>query len=92
VHAYPVTGRRGRLVKLTYRVRDNSGQTTEQISIHRGGSLLKKLGRTLRPTEDSVVYWLAWRAPRGRLLGRFCVRAADGAGNASTSCASLKIR
>jgi hypothetical protein len=54
--------------------------------------LLKKLGRTLRPTEDSVVYWLAWRAPRRRLLGRFCVRAADAAGNAATSCATLKIR
>jgi subtilisin family serine protease len=92
VHAYPVTGRRGRMVKLTYRVRDNSGQTTEQVSVYRGRLLLKKLGRRLRPTEDTVVYWLAWRAPRLRLLGRFCVRAADGAGNASTSCATLKIR
>ncbi len=26
------------------------------------------------------------------LLGRFCVRAADGAGNVSTNCTSLKIR
>jgi len=92
VHAYPATGRRGRMVKLTYRVRDDSGQTTEQVSVYRGRSLVKKIGRTLRPTEDSIVYWLAWRAPRRRLLGHFCVRAADGAGNASTSCASLKIR
>jgi hypothetical protein len=80
------------MVKLTYRVRDDSGQTTEQVSVYRGRSLLKKLGRTLRPTEDSVVYWLAWRAPRQRLLGRFCVRAADAAGNAATSCAALRIR
>jgi len=80
------------MVKLTYRVRDDSGQTTEQVSVYRGRSLVKKIGRTLRPTEDSIVYWLAWRAPRRRLLGHFCVRAADGAGNASTSCASLKIR
>ena len=92
VHAYPATGRRGRMVKLTYRVRDDSGQTTEQVSVYRGRSLVKKIGRTLRPTEDSIVYWLAWRAPRRRLLDHFCVRAADGAGNASTSCASLKIR
>ena len=53
---------------------------------------IKKLGRTLRPTEDSVVYWLTWRAPRRRLLGRFCVRAADGAGNTSISCAALRVR
>lgn len=91
VHAYPVRGRRGRTVKLTYRVRDDSGQTSEQVSVYRGRSLLKRLGRTLRPTEDSVVYWLTWRAPRRRVLGRFCVRAADVAGNAASSCASLRI-
>jgi thermitase len=92
VHAYAVTGRRGRLVKLTYRVRDDSGQTTEQVSVYRGRSLVKRLGRTLRPTEDAVVYWLPWRAPRQRILGHFCVRAADAAGNASTSCAGLRVR
>jgi len=43
----------------------------------------------LRPTEDGVVYGLSRRAP---LLGRFCVRAADAAGNAATSCATLRIR
>jgi len=80
------------VVKLTYRVRDNNGQTTGQVSVYRGRLLLKRLGRTLRPTEDTVDYWLAWRAPRLRLLGRFCIRATDGAGNAASSCASLRIR
>jgi len=80
------------MVKLTYRVRDDSGQTTEQVSVYRGRSLVKRLGRTLRPTEDAVVYWLAWRAPRRRLIGHFCVRSTDGAGNASTSCAALRVR
>jgi hypothetical protein len=92
VHAYRVTGRRGRAAKLTYRVRDDRGETTEEVSVYRGRSLVTRLGRTLRPTEDTVVYWLAWRAPQRRVLGHFCVRAADGSGNASTSCASLKIR
>jgi hypothetical protein len=92
VRAYPVTGRRGRMVKLTYRVRDNSGDTTEQVSIYRGRTLVTRIDRTLRPTEDTVVYWVPWRSPRQRLLGRFCVRAADGAANASTSCASLRTR
>ena len=80
------------MVKLTYRVRDNTGETSEQVAIYRGRTLIRKIGRTLRPTEDTVVYWLGWRAPRQRLLGRFCVRAADGSGNASTSCASLRVR
>jgi len=92
VRAYPVTGRRGRILKLTYRVRDDRGETAEQVSVYRGRSLVKKLGRTLRPTDDTVVSWLAWRAPRRRLLGRFCVRAADRAGNASTSCARVTVR
>jgi serine protease len=92
VRAYAATGRRNRMVKLTYRVRDNSGETSEQVSVYRGRTLIRKIGRTLRPTEDTVVYWLGWRAPRQRLLGRFCVRAADGSGNASTSCASLRVR
>jgi len=88
----PVTGRRGRMLKLTYRVRDDRGETTEQVAVYSGRLLVKKLGRTLRPTDDTVVSWIAWRAPRRRLLGRFCVRAADRAGNASTSCAALRIR
>jgi subtilisin family serine protease len=92
VHAYPVTGKRGRPVKLRYRVRDDQGETTEQVSVFRGRSVVGKLGRNLRPTEDSVVYWFPWKAPKRKLAGRFCVRAADGAGNVSTSCASLKIR
>ena len=92
VHAYPVNGRRGRTVKLTYRVRDDRGETTERISVYRGSSVVARLGRELRPTDDAVAYWIAWRAPRRRLLGRFCVRAADRAGNASTSCAALRVR
>jgi serine protease len=92
VHAYPAFGRRGRTVKLTYRVRDDRGETMERISVYRGPSLVTRLGRTLRPTDDTVAYWLAWRAPRRALLGHFCVRAADGAGNVATSCASLRIR
>ena len=92
VRAYPLSGRRGRTVKLTYRVRDDRGQTTEHVSIYRGRLLVKRLGRMLRPSGDAVVSWLPWRAPRRRFLGHFCVRATDGAGNTSTSCASLKIR
>jgi hypothetical protein len=92
VRAYPVTGRRGRTVKLTYRVRDDRGQTSERVLVYRGRSLVARLARTLRPTDDATVYWVAWRAPRRRMLGHFCVRAADASGNAKTSCASLRVR
>jgi subtilisin family serine protease len=92
VRAYPVTGRRGRTVKLTYRVRDDRGRTAEQILVYRGRSLLARLRRTLRPTDGASAYWVTWRAPRQPMRGRFCVRAADGAGNTSTSCAVLRVR
>jgi len=92
VRAYPVTGRRGRTVKLTYRVRDDRGRTAEQILVYRGRSLVARLRRTLRPTDNASVYWVQWRAPWRPMRGRFCVRAVDAAGNGSTSCASLRVR
>jgi subtilisin family serine protease len=92
VRAYPVTGRRGRTVRLTYRVRDDRGRTAEQIFVYRGRSRIARLRRTLRPTESASVYWVTWRAPRMAMRGRFCVRAADGAGNVRTSCASLRVK
>jgi subtilisin family serine protease len=92
VRAYPVTGRRGRKVKLTYRVRDDRGRTAERILVYRGRSLVARLRRTLRPTDSASVYWVQWRAPWRAMRGRFCVRAADAAANGSTSCASLRVR
>jgi subtilisin family serine protease len=92
VRTYPAAGRRGRTIKLSYRVRDDRGETTEQLSIYRGSAQIAKLGRNLRQTDDTLLYWFTWRAPKRRFTGRFCIRAADGAANASSSCASLRIR
>ena len=92
MHAYPATGRRGRVVKLGYRVRDDRGETAETISVYRGARLVRTIARPLRQTDDSVPYWAAWRAPRTRMTGRFCVRASDGARNVATSCAPLRVR
>jgi hypothetical protein len=80
------------VVKLGYRVRDDRGRTAEQISFFRGSTLVKTFVRPLRDTDDAVEYWVTWRAPRRPLRGRFCVRAADAAGNVSTSCAPLRVR
>jgi hypothetical protein len=92
VHAYPARGRRGRALKLSYRVRDDRGETTETVLVFRGTRLAARVVRGLRPTDDGVAYWIVWRAPRARVNGRFCVRAADAAGNASTSCAPIRVR
>ena len=92
VRSYPALGRRGRIVKLRYQVRDDRGETAEQIAVYRGRALVRTVTRALRQTDDSIVYWVAWRAPRRPMLGRFCVRADDAAGNNGTSCATLRVR
>jgi len=91
VRASRAIGRRGRVVKLSYRVRDDRGSTAESILVYRGARVVTKLSRGLRQTDDSVAYWVAWR-PRIRMTGRFCVRASDTAGNAAVSCAPLRVR
>jgi hypothetical protein len=92
VRAYAAAGRRGRILKLRYRVLDDRGQTSERISVYRGRRLVKTISRALRTTENSFAYWVTWRAPRARVAGRFCVRASDAARNAATSCAPLRVR
>ncbi|MGB2952585.1 MAG: hypothetical protein WBB74_04235, partial [Gaiellaceae bacterium] len=92
VHAYAVSARRGTLVKLRYRVRDDDGETSEQISIYRRSTVLRAFRRALRATDDFTAYWITWRAPKRPASLRFCVRATDAAGNRSAlSCAPLRI-
>ena len=93
VRTYSARGQRGRVLKLSYSVRDDRHRTAERIWVYRGTRLLKTFVRALRETDDSVAYWIAWRAPRRRMLGRFCVRATNTAGLASaTSCARVVVR
>jgi hypothetical protein len=80
------------MVRLRYRVRDDKGETTEKLAIFRRSRVLRRLTRPLRPTDNAVVYWIAWRAPRVRGTYRFCVRATDRAGNHSPlTCAAVRI-
>jgi subtilisin family serine protease len=92
VRTFSALGRRGRIVKLRYRVQDDHGQTSERIFVYRGQRLTGMYVRPLRQTESSVDFWVAWRAPKKRFVGRFCVRATDAAGNAARSCSSLRVR
>ena len=92
VRVYPARGRHGTIVRLRYRVRDDKGETTERLTVLRRSRVLRRVTRPLRPTDNAVVYWIAWRAPRVRGSYRFCVRATDRAGNHSAlTCASVRI-
>jgi Subtilase family len=90
VRVYGARGRRGILLRLRYRVRDNRGRTSERISIYRRKRLLGRTVRPLRLTDDAVAYRVRWRFRRAGAY-RFCVRAADSAGNHTLACARVRV-
>ena len=92
MRAFPAQGRHGKALRLRYKVSDNSGQTSERITVFRRTRKLKAFTRPLRATENQIAYWVVWRAGRaGRY--RFCVRATDGSGNRSLlRCAAVLLR
>ena len=96
VRALASSGRRGSSVRLRYRVSDDSGRSREDVTVYRGKTVLARVRSPLNAAEREVLYYfVSWRAPKRLAPGalRFCVRAADAAGNASRpSCASLRIR
>ena len=92
VRVYAARIRHGKIVRLRYRVHDDKGETTEKITVYRRTRLLRAVTRPLRPTDNAVVYWIPWRAPRLRGSYRFCVRATDRAGNRSPlACAAVTV-
>ena len=92
VRAFAAKGRHGRLLRLRYTVSDNSGQTSERITVLRRTRTVKRFTRPLRATENHIAYWVVWRAGRAGKY-RFCVRAADGSGNRSRlACAAIRVR
>jgi hypothetical protein len=92
VHVYGAKGRRRHLVRLRYRVADNSGKTSERVLVYRKKKLLKAFKRPLRTTDNAVAYWVPYRFA-ARTLYRYCVRATDSSGNRSAlRCAVVRIR
>lgn len=96
VRALASRGRRGKPAQLRYVVRDDSGKSTESVSVDRRGKVIARLKRPLGPAQagKALYHFVTWRVPPklARGLLRFCVRATDAAGNRSkTSCAALRI-
>jgi hypothetical protein len=93
VRAIASSGRRGRTVKLFYRVSEASGKTSERVRVYRRGRVLRALATPIARREAGRSHYVYWRAPRRPMRLRFCVRAWDAARNASAlSCAPLRIR
>jgi PKD repeat protein len=82
----------GRVVKLRYRVRDESGTATVMATVRRSGRVITTLRAFVNATSSSP-HFFSWRAPlrAGPLV--LCVRATDAAGNRSAStCAPLFLK
>jgi len=92
VHVYAASGRHRASLRLRYRVRDDSGKTSERVFVYRKAKLLKSFTRALRTTDDAVSYWVTYRfVVRGSY--RYCVRGSDAAGNHSPlACAAIHVR
>jgi Subtilase family len=92
--ALPARGRRGRIVRLRYRVFDNTGTTRELVTVRRRAKVVRRFRTRFGPTgARGRVYFVRWRAPRrGAGPWRFCVRAWDRTGNQSRlSCARIRL-
>jgi hypothetical protein len=86
-------GKRDTNVRLLYRASDDRGRTRERVQVYRRTRLLKTISTRLQARQPGLTYSVRWRAPARSERLRFCVRAWDVAGNASTrSCAALRIR
>jgi hypothetical protein len=92
VRALSSRGKRGRSVRLLYRVTEQSGRTRERVRVYRGTRVLRTLAVPLSTREAGRTYYVFWRAPRRAMRLRFCVEAWDASGNTSAkSCAPLRI-
>lgn len=95
VTALPSAGARGGIVRLRYRVTDDSGKSREGATVYRGAvSLAVVRGRLDEADPEALFHFLPWKAPRSLAAGtlRFCLQAADATGNTSVrSCARLRL-
>jgi hypothetical protein len=85
------SGRVNRVVRLKYRVSDNSGKTREKITVFRNRVKVRTIRTGMSTSTAGVTYWVGFR-PGSTDGYRFCVQAWDRAGNRSRlDCAGLRI-
>jgi hypothetical protein len=94
-HAFASAGRRGRTVKLRFRIYDDRGVAKAVATVKRNGKLVGTTRSGFGPVAYGSTYFLGWhisaKAPRGSYS--FCIVATDRAGNHSrASCASLVLK
>jgi len=93
VRALVSSGRRGRSLKLLYRVSDEGGRARERVKVFRGSRVVRTLSTRLSTRETGRTDYVFWRAPRSGRGFRFCVEAWDVVGNAATPrCAAIRLR
>jgi hypothetical protein len=91
VAALAGTARPGTLVRIWFRVHDDSGRAAVETTLRFGRKVIAKL-KSPRGTKNGLRY-VVWRAPRAPSRLTFCVQARDASSNVSAvSCAPLRIR
>jgi hypothetical protein len=91
VHALAGKGKAKHRLRLRFRVSDNSGKAALALGVYRGKHTALKRSLSIKPVSSRRTYHLSWK-PLHAGSYRFCVAAADAAGNHSGSCATVKVR
>jgi len=95
VFAQPATGKRGKVVRLTYFVLDDSERTKDVVRISAASTLKAVIRAPMQKAVYQPPHSVTWRIPKSlkpRTL-RFCVVATDRTGNHNPpACAPLKVK
>ncbi len=93
VEALPSRGERGERIRLLYRVKDDSGRSSERVAVYSGGRVLTRSGWAQFGPATGRTYYFDFPAPSsmsGRY--RFCVESRDPSGNISQpSCDTVTV-
>jgi hypothetical protein len=88
--AFAAQGRRGRRVRLAWRLADDSGRANVVLAVYRGRRRVARMTESLRLSRSSWSY--SWKAPRAAGGYRWCIRAGDPTGNRTPlRCAPITI-
>lgn len=91
VKALAATGKPGTLVTVRWQASDDSGTTTDVLSVYSGSKRIWTF-KTTHHVKAGVTYKTSFRAPKTKGTLRFVVTATDKAGNTRSSTASITIR